>query len=94
MDIRQVIMPLIPDKYPLPNIVDMFSKYFSQLDLSSVYHQLLLLSNSLCNCFVTLKGRYQYKRVCLGISSAPSAFQKMLSSILSGINGVKITWMV
>ena len=95
VDLRQVNRAVIPDKYPLPNIEEMFSelrnaKYFSQLDLASAYHQLLLHPDSRhLTAFITHDGLYQYKRVCFGISSAPSAFQKMLSSILSGIQGVQ-----
>jgi hypothetical protein len=80
VDLRRVNMAVIPDKYPLPNIEEMFSelrnaKYFSQLDLASAYHQLLLHPDSRSlTAFITLEGLYQYRRVCFGISSAPSAF--------------------
>ena len=39
--------------------------------------------------FITHEGLFRYKRVCFGLSSAPSAFQKMMSVILSGLKGVQ-----
>lgn len=38
---------------------------------------------------MTPEGLYRYKRVLYGLSSAPSAFQKMMSTILQGLKGVQ-----
>jgi hypothetical protein len=95
VDLRQVNEAIIPDKYPLPKIDEIFSELrnasvFTQLDLQSAYHQLLLHKDSRSmTAFITHEGLFQYKRVCFGLSSAPSAFQKMMSTMLSGLKGVQ-----
>ena len=95
VDLRQVNKAVIPDRYPLPKIDELISelrnaKYFSQLDLASAYHQMLLHPKSRnLTAFITHNGVYRYKRLCFGLSSAPSAFQKMLSTILSDLKGVQ-----
>ena len=86
---------IIPDKFPLPKINELLSELrnanvFSQLDLASAYHQLALHPESRgLAAFITPDGVYQYRRVCFGLSSAPSAFQKMMTTILSGLTGVQ-----
>jgi hypothetical protein len=86
---------IVPDKYPLPNIDELFSElrnasYFSQLDLASAYHQITLHDDSKpLTAFITHDGVFQYKRVCFGLASAPSAFQKILSTMLCDLKGVK-----
>ena len=95
VDLRKVNKAVIPDKYPLPKIDEILSELrnssvFSQLDLASAYHQLKLHEESRhLTAFITHEGLFQYKRMCFGLSSAPSAFQKMMSIILSGLNGVQ-----
>ena len=95
VDLREVNKAIIPDKYPLPKIDELISelrnsKYFSQLDLASAYHQIKLHPDSRdLTSFITHDGVFRYKRICFGMSSAPSAFQKMLSTILSGLQGVQ-----
>lgn len=36
----------------------------------------------------TLKGLYRYRRLCFGVSSAPSIFQSIMDQILSNMSGV------
>ena len=40
--------------------------------------------------FVTHKGMYQFKRMPFGLSSAPSAFQKVMVTVVAGVPGVAI----
>lgn len=66
------------------------SSAFSQLDLASAYHQLPLHEESRpLTTFLTHEGLFQYKRMCFGLASAPSAFQKMMSVVLNGLIGVQ-----
>jgi hypothetical protein len=82
------------DKYPLPNPNDLFAalaggKYFSKLDLSQAYQQMLLDEQS--RKYVTVNthmGLFQYTRLPYGIASAPSVFQATMEQILQGIDGV------
>lgn len=64
--------------------------YLDRVDLAAAYHQLLLHPDSRpLTAFITHDGLFQYKRVCFGLSSAPSVFQKMMQSMLAGLSGVQ-----
>ena len=95
VDLREVNKAIVEDKFPLPNIQDLFAELrgasvFSSLDLASAYHQVLLHEESRdMTTFITHDGLFRFKRVCFGLSSAPSAFQKLMSSVLRGLSGVQ-----
>ncbi|KAK7909818.1 hypothetical protein WMY93_014502 [Mugilogobius chulae] len=95
VDLREPNKAVIVDSHPLPLIEDILSELrgavlFSTLDLKSAYHQLTLHEESRgLTAFITHEGLYQYCRVPYGLSSAPAAFQKMMTQILSGLNGVQ-----
>lgn len=82
------------DKYPIPRIDDLFTslsggKQFSKLDLSHAYQQLKLDDES--HQYVTInthKGLFMYNRLPIGVSSAPSIFQRLMENLLQGIPGV------
>ena len=82
------------DQYPLPKPDNIFAtvaggKLFMTLDLSYAYNQLLLDEEA--RKFVTInthKGLYQYTRLPFGIASAPAVFQRVMDTILQGIEGV------
>ena len=82
------------DQYPLPKPDDIFAtvvggKLFTTLYLSHAYNQLLL--NEEAHKFVTInthKGLYQYTQLPFGIASAPAVFQRVMDTILQGIDGV------
>lgn len=93
VDLREVSKAIIPDKYPLPSQEELMTEFcgstiFSKLDLRKSYLQIPLHEDSKhLSAFITRDGVFQYKRMPYGLSSAPSAFQKILSSILSGVKG-------
>ena len=62
---------------------------FSKLDANSGFHQIPLdeASQRLAT-FITPSGRYCYRRLPFGISSAPEFFQKRMSTILDGLPAV------
>ena len=82
------------DRYPLPNVDDMFSvlsggKKFTKLDLSQAYAQLELEKDS--EQYLTINthlGLFKNKRLAYGVSSAPAIFQSVMDSVLEGIPGV------
>ena len=84
------------DRYPIPKIEDLFArlsngKYYSKIDLSQAYQQLLLDDDSKKYVVVnTHKGLFQFTRLPFGISSAPGIFQRVIESILQGVNGVVV----
>ncbi len=82
------------DSYPLPHIDELLSKLcgatvFSTIDLESAYFQLPLHEESRdLTAFITHEGLFRFCRVPFGLALAPSAFQKMLSTVLQGLTNV------
>lgn len=62
---------------------------FSIINLENAYFQLLLHKES-CDltAFITHEGLFRFCRVPYGLASAPSAFQKMLATVLQGLPNV------
>ena len=88
------------DVYKLPNIQDMFALLsqngvipdtFSVIDLASAFNQLFLDEKSFQLLTInTRKGLFRSKRLCFGVKTATSQFQRVMYSILSGINSVML----
>ncbi|KAG1956975.1 retrotransposable element [Pimephales promelas] len=67
------------------------STVFTKLDLRQGYLQVPLHPASRdLTAFVTHAGVFRYTRMAFGLSSAPSCFQKVMSTILAGIPGVAV----
>ncbi|CAL8139314.1 unnamed protein product [Orchesella dallaii] len=67
------------------------AKIFSRLDANSGFYQILLSPECRnLTTFMTPFGRFRYKRLPFGISSAPEHFQKRMMEILKDIPGVVI----
>ena len=81
--------------YPMPTIEDILpdlhnAKIFSLLDArNGFWHVELDEESSLLTCFNSPYGRYRWKRMPFGISSAPEEYQRRQDQILEGLNGVK-----
>ncbi|XP_061395874.1 uncharacterized protein K02A2.6-like, partial [Musca vetustissima] len=91
---RRANEAILRENYPLPTF-DTFmtklqgAKWFSRLDLKNAYHQLELDEGSReITTFITSKGLYRYKRLLLGVNSAPEIFQKTMENILAPCTGV------
>lgn len=66
------------------------AKYFTVLDASSGYWQVKLDDESAKLCtFNTPFGRYMFKHLPLGLSSAPDVFLKVMFHIFEDIEGWK-----
>ncbi|XP_065356388.1 uncharacterized protein LOC135950789 [Calliphora vicina] len=84
------------EKYPLPRIEDIFSKLhggeeFTKLDLSMAYQQIQLDEQSRKYTTIsTSKGLFQYTRLIYGLASAPTIFQRIMDSVLAGLDGVVV----
>lgn len=96
VDLRQANKAVIPDRYPLPTAEELTAHFygstvFTKLDLRQGYLQVPLhpASRDLTS-FVTHMGVFRYTRMPFGLSSAPSCFQKVMSTILAGIPGVSV----
>ena len=81
-------------EHPMPTADDLFTQLnggekFTKLDLSSAYQQVLLDEES--RQYVTINthlGLYRYTRLPFGVASSPAIFQKIMDSVMSGLQGV------
>ena len=79
-----------------PNLKDISpklrgSKIFSKLDAARGFHQITLDKKSrLLMTFITPFGRFCFKRLPFGISSAPEIFQRRMTELLGDIEGVQV----
>lgn len=95
IDYRRLNDITIGDSFPLPNIVDILdqlghSKYFSTIDLTSGFHQIKMdPEDSPKTAFSTPSGHYQYSRMPFGLKNAPSIFQRLMNTVLSGIQNYR-----
>lgn len=95
IDYRRLNEVTVPDSYPLPHITDILdqlgnAKYFSVLDLHSGFLQIPLDEQSrYLSAFSTLFGHYHFTRLPFGLSNAPATFQRLMDSVLSGLQGVE-----
>ncbi|KAL0820594.1 hypothetical protein ABMA28_006437 [Loxostege sticticalis] len=85
---------LLVDKFPVPKVEDLFSKisgskYFTKLDLSQAYNQILLEDASTEYTVInTHRGLFKYKRLVYGLSSSPGIFQRLMNDMLKNIPNV------
>lgn len=95
IDFRALNDVTLNEFHPLPNITEILDQLgqchlFSLLDLRAGYHQVPLAKESReLTAFSTGQGHYHFKRLVMGLSSAPSTFQKMMANVLSGLIGIK-----
>ena len=94
VDLKRLNQSIMREVDPLPKVDNTLAKLsgakiFSKVDANSGFWQIPLSHKShLLTTFITQFGRYCFNKLPFGISSAPEHFQKRMSNILKGINGV------
>lgn len=67
------------------------AKVFSKLDANSGFYQIpLSVDSQRLTTFITPFGRFCYRRLPFGITSAPEHFQRRMEKILEGLPGIAI----
>ena len=84
----------VGDSCPIPNITDVLdslgkSKYFSTIDCANGFWQIPVREDRPKNAFSTEYGHFEYKAMPFGLKGAPANFQRLMSTVLSGIQGLK-----
>ena len=93
---RTVDQAIKVEPYPLPRIEDLFTAFAggetgTKLDLSQAYTQIPLYpSVKKYTVINTPKGLYKFNWFPFGISSAPAIFQRMMESLLQGLQAVAV----
>lgn len=92
VDYRKVNDKIQDDKFPLPCISDILDSlggaiYFSHLDLSQGYHQVPLTQSCRnITAFSTDRGQFRLCRLPQGLKISPSAFSRLMTVAMSGLN--------
>ncbi|XP_063048477.1 uncharacterized protein K02A2.6-like [Engraulis encrasicolus] len=96
VDLKRLNKAVKRELYVLPTLEDIApklagAKVFSTLDASSGFWQIPLDPDSQkLTTFITPMGRFCFKRLPFGISSAPEIFQRLMTDLLSGHEGVVV----
>ena len=94
VDMQPLNKHVLREVHPLPKVDETLAqlsgaKFFSKLDANSGFWQIPLSERSkLLTTFITPQGRYCFNKLPFGICSAPEHFQKRMSHILAGLDGV------
>ena len=94
VDLTKLNNSVCREKHMLPSVEQILaqigdSTIFSKLDANAGFWQVKLSKESaLLTTFITPYGRYCFNRLPFGITSAPEFFQKQISKIFTGLDGV------
>ncbi len=94
IDYRELNKKTIPDRLPLPVILDILrslstsNKLFSTIDIKSAFWQIELDEASRpLTAFSTPTGHYQFRRMPFGLSNSPLIYMRLMNNILQGLIG-------
>lgn len=96
VDLKRLNNAVKRERYMLPTLEDIApqlagAKVFSTLDASCGFWQIPLEESSRkLTTFITPMGRFCFKRLPFGITSAPEIFQRQMSALLKGHDGVVV----
>ena len=96
LDLTECNRAVVANGHPIPDMQEMIDRLqgaavMSTLDLRSAYHQLTLHEDSRdLTAFLHEGQMWRYIRCPFGLKSLPQCFQKMMESILAGLEGVQV----
>ena len=94
VDLTKLNQSVCRERHILPSVEQILAQLggatvFSKLDANSGFWQIELTRDSaLLTTFITPFGRFCFHRLPFGITSAPELFQRRMSEILQGLDGV------
>ena len=94
VDFRDMNGQSLKDNFPSPRIEDLIdqlpeAKIFSKLDLTSGFWQFQVAEKDRHKlAFTTSNGRFRFRVMPMGITNAPSYFQRIITFVLHGIRTV------
>ena len=94
VDFKHLNTQINIEKYPLPKLEEMLAfinsfTYFSKFDLANAYLQIPVCeSDQNFHVVSTEKGLFKWKCLPFGLASAPGIFQRFISQLLCGIEGI------
>lgn len=95
-DLRRLNRAVKREKYVLPTMEEIMphlvgSKVFTTLDAASGFYQIPLHEDSMrLTMFITPVGRFTFRRLPFGITSAPEIFQRKMADMLAGLEGTEV----
>ena len=96
LDPKDLNKAILREHYPLPTIEEVATrlygaKCFTILDVRhGFWHIPLDEASSTLTTFNSPFGRYRWKRLPFGISSAPEVFQRKMHEVIEGLTGVEV----
>lgn len=94
VDLKPLNESVLREVHPIPKVDETLAqlaggRVFSKLDANSGFWQIPLAEESCrLTTFITPFGRYCFRKLPFGISSAPEFFQKRMSRVLEGLPGI------
>ena len=93
IDYHSLNKQTVKNRYPLPQIDDLFDKLqgsevFSSTDLQSAYYQVRLKpEDDPKTAFIAPQGLFEFNVLCFGLTNAPGTFQNIMNDVFKDVIG-------